>query len=132
ENAYCIRDTLIVCWYTVSWPPIFWMEDFAEILPLATGEEHFSKVENLTEIAERQVTLKRLFNAREGITKKDDSLPERFTKDAMPDGPGKGQIVDLEPMLRDYYTLRGWDLETGLPTENTLKRLSLEWTKDNA
>jgi len=47
----------------------------------------------------------------------------------MPEGPGKGQIVDLEPMLQDYYTLRGWDLETGLPTEKTLKRLSLEWTK---
>lgn len=129
ENAYCIRDTLIVCWYTVSWPPIFWMEDFAKILPLATGENYFSKVENLTKIAERQVTLKRIFNAREGITKKDDSLPDRFTKDPMPEGPGKGQIVDLEPMLQDYYTLRGWDLETGLPTEKTLKRLSLEWTK---
>ena len=129
ENAYCIRDTLIVCWYSVSWPPIFWMEDFAEMLPLATGEKHFSKVENLTRIAERQVTLKRLFNAREGITKTDDNLPDRFTKEPMPDGPGKGQVVDLEPMLRDYYTLRGWDLETGLPTAKTIKRLGLEWTK---
>jgi len=108
------------------------MEDFAKILPLATGENHFGKVENLKEIAERQVTLKRLFNAREGITKKDDTLPDRFLKDPMPDGPGKGQVVDLEPMLRDYYTLRGWDLETGLPTEKTLKRLSLEWTKSHS
>ena len=130
ENAYCIRDTLIVCWYSVSWPPIFWMEDFAEMLPLATGIKYFEKVENLTQIAERQVTLKRLFNAREGITKKDDQLPDRFIKDPMPDGPGKGQLVDLEPMLRDYYTLRGWDLQTGLPTEKTIKRLSLEWTKN--
>ncbi len=130
ENAYCIRDTLIVCWYSVSWPPIFWMEDFAEMLPLATGVKHFGKVENLTQVAERQVTLKRLFNAREGITKKDDQLPDRFTKDPMPDGPGKGQLVNLEPMLLDYYTLRGWDLETGLPTEKTIKRLSLEWTKN--
>ena len=47
----------------------------------------------------------------------------------MPEGPGKGQTVDLDPMLDDYYTLRGWDLETGLPTEKTIKRLSLEWTK---
>jgi aldehyde:ferredoxin oxidoreductase len=129
ENAYCIRDTLIVCWYSVSWPPIFWMEDFAKMLPLATGEKHLGKVENLTEIAERLVTLKRLYNAREGISKKDDSLPDRFTKDPMPEGPGKGQTVDLEPMLRDYYTLRGWDLETGLPTDKTIKRLKLEWTK---
>ncbi len=130
ENAYCIRDTLIVCWYSVSWPPIFWMEDFAEMLPLATGEKHFSKVENLTRIAERQVTLKRIFNAREGIGKADDNLPDRFTKEPMPEGPGKGQVVDLEPMLRDYYTLRGWDLETGLPTDATIKRLDLGWARD--
>jgi aldehyde:ferredoxin oxidoreductase len=129
ENAYCIRDTLIVCWYSVSWPPIFWMEDFARMLPSATGESYFGKVKNLTKIAERQVTLKRLFNAREGITKKDDQLPDRFTKDPMPEGPGKGQIVDLEPMLRDYYALRGWDLETGLPTKETVSRLSLDWAK---
>jgi aldehyde:ferredoxin oxidoreductase len=129
ENAYCIRDALIVCWYSVSWPPIFWMEDFATMLPSATGESFFGKVENLTKIAERQVTLKRLFNAREGITKKDDRLPDRFTKEPMPDGPGKGQTVDLEPMLHDYYVLRGWDLETGLPTNDTMKRLSLDWTK---
>ncbi|MFW9960075.1 MAG: aldehyde ferredoxin oxidoreductase family protein [Candidatus Thorarchaeota archaeon] len=130
ENAYCIRDTLIVCWYSVSWPPIFWMEDFARMLPSATGESYLGKVENLTKIAERQVTLKRLFNAREGITKKDDQLPERFTKEPMPEGPGKGQTVNLEPMLHDYYKLRGWDMETGLPTKDTVKRLSLEWAKN--
>jgi aldehyde:ferredoxin oxidoreductase len=129
ENAYCIRDTLIVCWYSVSWPPIFWMEDFAKMLPLATGESSFGKVENLTKIAERQVALKRLFNAREGISRKDDRLPDRFIKNPMPEGPGKGQTVDLEPMLRDYYTLRGWDLQTGLPTDKTVKRLSLDWAK---
>ena len=128
ENAYCIRDTLIVCWYSVSWPPIFWMEDFAQMLPLATGIEEFGRVDNLTKIAERQVTLKRMFNVREGITRADDRLPDRFTKEPMPEGPGKGQTVDLDPMLDDYYSLRGWDIETGHPTSKTLRRLSLEWT----
>ena len=128
ENAYSIRDTLIVCWYSVSWPPIFWMDDFAEMLPLATGEKGLGNVEKLTEVAERQITLKRLFNAREGITRKDDNLPKRFTHEPMPEGPGKGQTVDLEPMLDDYYKLRGWDRETGLPTRETIRKLSLEWT----
>ncbi|MHA1781561.1 MAG: aldehyde ferredoxin oxidoreductase family protein [Candidatus Thorarchaeota archaeon] len=127
ENTYCIRDTLIVCWYSVSWPPIFWMDDFAEMLPLATGITEFGSTERLTEIAERQVTLKRLFNAREGLSRKDDQLPERFLKEPMPEGPGKGQVVHLDPMLDDYYRLRGWDLETGLPTDDTIRRLSLQW-----
>jgi len=130
ENTYCIRDALIVCWYSVSWPPIFWIHDFAKMLPLATGVKEFGSVDNLIEIAERQVNLKRLFNAREGINRKDDTLPDRFTKEPMPEGPGKGQVVDLEPMLDDYYKLRGWDLETGLPTSKTIKRLGLEWTSD--
>ncbi|MFW9887234.1 MAG: aldehyde ferredoxin oxidoreductase family protein [Candidatus Thorarchaeota archaeon] len=128
ENSYCIRDTLIVCWYSVSWPPIFWMQDFAEMLPLATGVKEFGNVDALIEVAERQVNLKRLFNAREGISRKDDKLPARFTDEPMPEGPGKGQVVNLEPMLNDYYRLRGWDLETGLPTRETIRRLSLEWT----
>ncbi|MHA1960815.1 MAG: aldehyde ferredoxin oxidoreductase family protein [Candidatus Thorarchaeota archaeon] len=131
ENTYAIRDTLIVCWYSVSWPPVFWMKDFASILPLATGEKSLGDVKNLTKIAERQVTLKRLFNAREGISRADDKLPARFTDDPMPEGPGKGQTVNLEPMLDDYYSLRGWDLETGLPTSDTIRRLSLEWAMTN-
>ncbi|MFW9977249.1 MAG: aldehyde ferredoxin oxidoreductase family protein [Candidatus Thorarchaeota archaeon] len=125
ENAYCIRDTLIVCWYSVSWPPIFWMKDFAEMLPLVTGESSLGDVKKLSEIGERQLALKRLFNAREGISRKDDNLPKRFTHEPMPEGPGKGQVVDLESLLDDYYKLRGWDRETGLPTKETLQRLSL-------
>ncbi len=130
ENAYCLRDTLIVCWYSVSWPPIFWVEDFAEVLPLATGIESLGDIGHLTEIAERQVTLKRLFNAREGITREDDALPDRFTKTPMPEGPGKGEMVNLDPMLDDYYRLRGWDRETGLPTDETIDRLGLSWTRE--
>ncbi len=129
ENTYCIRDTLIVCWYSVSWPPIFWMNDFAEMLPLATGIEEFGSTEKLTEIAERQVTLKRLFNVREGVTRADDRLPDRFIKDPMPEGPGKGQTVNLDPMLDDYYRLRGWDIKTGIPTDETVRRLSLQWAR---
>ncbi|TXT57369.1 MAG: hypothetical protein BAJATHORv1_10070 [Candidatus Thorarchaeota archaeon] len=131
ENAYCIRDTLIVCWYSVSWPPIFWMKDFAKLLPLATGIQSLGDEDNLTLIAERQVTLKRLFNAREGISRSDDTLPKRFTDEPMPEGPGKGQTVDLEPMLDDYYRLRGWNRESGLPTDETLHKLSLNWTRLN-
>jgi aldehyde:ferredoxin oxidoreductase len=32
-----------------------------------------------------------------------------------------------EGALREYFTLAGWDTETGLPTAGTLKRLGLEW-----
>jgi len=125
EDVYAVRDLLIVCWYTVSWPPIYWIEDFAKILPAATGEEAFGRVEELLKIGERVVNLERCFNVREGITRKDDRLPRRFIEEPMPEGPGKGQTVNLDLMLDEYYDLRGWDRETGIPRKETLERLGL-------
>ncbi len=125
EDIFCIRDSLVVCWYTCGWPPIFWIEDFAEVLPYVTAEEKFASVDELLKIGERIQNIKRLFNLREGLTPKDDTLPERFTKEPMPSGPGKGQVANLEIMLDEYYKLRGWDRKTGKIKKNKLKELDL-------
>lgn len=125
EDVFAIRDSLITCWYTCGWPPIFWIEDFAQVLPLVTGIEHFGDVKNLMLIAERICNLRRLFNIREGLTEKDDYLPERFLKEPMPDGPSIGQTVNLKKMLNEYYEIRGWD-ENGIPRDEKAKSLGLE------
>jgi len=75
-------------------------------------------------IGERVYNLTRLFNIREGLTKKDDALPSRFLNEPMPEGPGKGQVVELEPMLSEYYRLRGWN-DNGEPEKQTLDKLGL-------
>jgi len=123
EDIYALRDTLLVCWYTCSWPPIFWLEDFGPALVAVTGEPAFGNKENLVRIAERIVVSKRLFNIREGLTRSDDQLPPRFFA-PMPEGPGKGQVVNLEIMLDEYYALRGWNAN-GIPTHEVLARLGL-------
>ena len=125
EDVYAVRDCIIQCWYCVSWPPILWVEDFARILPAATGEPSFGKIDVLLAVGDRLVNLERCFNAREGITREDDALPKRFLDEPMPEGPGKGQVVNLRVMLDEYYTLRGWDPETGIPKPETLKKLGL-------
>jgi aldehyde:ferredoxin oxidoreductase len=102
------------------------VEDFAPLLAVVTGESAFDSVEEMMHIGARLVTLKRCFNVREGITRKDDQLPRRFTHEPVPRGPSKGQTVDLEPMLDEYYALYGWDVKTGIPTYNTLQTLGLE------
>ena len=43
----------------------------------------------------------------------------------MTSGPSKGQVVDLNPMLDDFYRLMGWDLE-GVSIYDTVQRLGLE------
>jgi aldehyde:ferredoxin oxidoreductase len=76
-------------------------------------------------VGERIVNLNRAFNVREGIRRKDDSLPHRLTHTPAPEGPSKGQVVELNQMLDEYYEQRGWRLSDGLPTLQTLYRVDL-------
>ena len=86
--------------------------------------------EDVMHIGERIVNLERAFNVREGLTRKDDTLPKRFLEESLPDGPGKGQTVKLEPMLDEYYQLRGWQKDTGFPTREKLEELYLKEVAD--
>jgi aldehyde:ferredoxin oxidoreductase len=75
----------------------------------------------------RGYTLERLFNLREGIGKKDDTLMKRFTHEPqIPDKPASR--VRVEKMLPRYYKLRGWDAN-GVPTKATLRKLGLDFVK---
>ena len=104
----------------------------AEVLNAITGWD--MTAEDLLLAGERMNNLCRCFNAREGLTRKDDYLPPRFTEDPLPDGPSKGQCLtkqQLEDMLDNYYDLRGWDNRTGNPTDAKLKELGLEFVKQS-
>ncbi len=96
----------------------------AQVLNAITGLELTGK--DALRIGERIVNVERAFNVREGITKKDDSLPDRFTKEPMPSGPSKGHVCNLDQMLDEYYNLRGWDVKTGIPTMKKLNELGLK------
>jgi len=80
--------------------------------------------EELLITGERIFNLKRMFDVRCGISKKDDVLPKRIAKEALPDGGAAGKLPDVENMLPTYYKLRGWSAE-GIPTDETLKKLDL-------
>jgi aldehyde:ferredoxin oxidoreductase len=80
---------------------------------------------DLFKAAERIWNLERLFNLREGITGKEDTLPTRLLQEPMPSGPAKGHVVELDVLLRDYYQVRNWD-EKGAPRPEKLKELGLE------
>jgi aldehyde:ferredoxin oxidoreductase len=100
-------------------------DETAELLQAATGWDLSG--EEVRRTGERIVNLERLFIAREGITRKDDTLPRRFLEEPMPEGSGSstGAVLELEPMLDEYYRARGWDVETGLPTQEKLDDLGL-------
>jgi aldehyde:ferredoxin oxidoreductase len=78
-------------------------------------------------IGERIITLARAFNVREGISRKDDTLPERFFEEPIPEGPSKGMVINKEKfmtILDEYYDLMGWD-KNGIPTKTKLMELGL-------
>ena len=83
----------------------------------------------LMQAAKRIFMLKRLFNNANGIDKKDDTLPERFTKEPLQEGGSKDQVVNLEVMLKEYYDFMQWD-ERGIPRKEILDSLGiLEYAK---
>jgi aldehyde:ferredoxin oxidoreductase len=68
--------------------------------------------------------LERHMNCREGISRKDDTLPGRLLREGREDDLKK-KTVPLEKMLDKYYRLRGYDA-SGIPTVDTLKRLGIQ------
>ena len=69
-----------------------------------------------------------MINQRFGIGRADDSLPRRFLEEpAGPaDSPSVGSVLELDPMLDEYYAARGWDVASGHPTPEKLRELGLE------
>jgi aldehyde:ferredoxin oxidoreductase len=75
---------------------------------------------------ERVVNLERSFNIREGFSRDDDRVPMRMMDEPVPAlGYGAIREEDMEKMIDDYYTARGWDRETGIPTLQKLEELGL-------
>ena len=71
-----------------------------------------------------------MFNIREGFSRKDDMLPDRYFEEPTPIGLPrvKGLKIDktkFEKMLDEHYQLHGWD-NNGNPTNETLQKLDLK------
>lgn len=75
-------------------------------------------------IGERILNVERMFNVREGFSRKDDTLPKRFLEEPLKEGSSQGQVVNLEKMLNEYYELMGWNQE-GIPTAERLGKLGI-------
>ena len=84
--------------------------------------------DSIQTVGKRIWTMTRLFNIREGFSRKNDLAPPRVYLDPLPEGNPKGKVVpeqDYQKMLSEYYRLWGWD-EQGRPTPETLRELDLE------
>jgi aldehyde:ferredoxin oxidoreductase len=120
----CVLHSLLVCDMPAKFIPLS-LDDYSNYWQAVTGES-VSKNDFLT-IAGRIETLIRMFNLREGLTRKDDTLPSRTLREPLLDGPAKGQFIgeeNLNRMIDEYYAGRGWD-SAGVPTASTLQKYGL-------
>ena len=122
QNLNAVLDSLSVCKFTA-----FAMKEdyYARQLSAVWGET--VEPQELLQLGERIWNAERLFNLAAGFTRADDTLPPRLLHEPVPAGPSAGQVVDLPPMLDEYYISRGWDAG-GVPSAAKLERLGLSGT----
>lgn len=130
EKWFVIPDCLEICRMLTKGfisPGMLGPQDHADLLRAVTGIDMSG--DELMEVADRIITLERLYNLREGLKREDDTLPKRYFEEVSePTGIVGGNKVDRDKfskMLDEYYELLGWNRE-GVPKKESLHRLGLE------
>jgi aldehyde:ferredoxin oxidoreductase len=133
ENLNAIYNCLGICTMVTGYltngltgPLLSTFDDLAKIYTAATGQDMTSS--ELIRIGDRINNVMKAFNVREGMSRSEDYPPDRFFDEPIKSGGGKGEHLDRDKydrLLDDYYRLREWDVETGLPTQRKLEELEL-------
>jgi len=132
QYMYSAMDSLNLCQfvYGPAWQ-LYGPEDMVELVRKVTGWED-TNFDELQKVGERRLNMMRAFNAREGIDRKNDVLPEKLFK-PLKGGASDGWKLDrdeVESALDKYFEFCGWDVKTGVPTRLKLDELDLGWVAD--
>jgi len=126
QDYQALMDSLVICKFVGFWNDVT-SEHVGSVLSAITGWD--VSVEDLFQIGERVYNLERIFNVREGIRREHDLLPKRLSA-PLPEGASVGMRIakeELEEMKDEYYRIRGWDIQTGVPSEKKLTELTLQF-----
>ena len=129
---YSAMDSLNLCQfvYGPAWQ-LYGPDDMVKLVRAVTGWDDVT-FDELQKVGERRINMMRSFNAREGIDRKKDVIPEKLFK-PLKGGASDGWVLDraeVEFALDTYFELSGWDVETGVPTRAKLEELDLDWVVD--
>lgn len=122
QNTSMLYNNLSMCKFMVNNGGLT-ITDIGKELKITTGLD-YSNME-LLKTSERGIALQRLINVRDGLSRKDDTLPPKMLQAAVIGGRARKSPARFNHMLDDYYKLRGWD-ENGIPTPKTLEELGLQ------
>jgi aldehyde:ferredoxin oxidoreductase len=132
ERWNSAEKVLGLCFFGPAPRSFIQVDDVVGAVRAATGWD--VTVDELLEIGERAVNLARLFNVREGFSRRDDRLPDRL-HEPLEGGPLTGTSIDrsaFEAAVTRLFELKGWDPATGAPTPERLRSLGLDWASGGA
>jgi aldehyde:ferredoxin oxidoreductase len=121
QDLFCLINSIGICLFATF---ALNLKQITSFLHEVSGIEDFASSHQLMKIGERVNNLVRLFNIREGLTKAQDTLPRRFFEERLDDGIGKGHVVELDQLLEEYYSVRGWN-SNGIPARTKLEELGI-------
>ncbi len=115
------EDSLGICRFTSRTT----MELLGKSIEATTGWESFTPDEGIA-LGRRISNIFRVFNLRCGLTPEMERPSKRYGSTPV-DGPmaGKSILENWDYMRNRYYELMGWDIKTGRPLPETLKKLGL-------
>ena len=131
QICYSLLDTLELCQFV--WGPawtLYGPSDLVRLVNAVTGWR--VSLFELMKVGERRLNMLRLFNAREGLDRKQDVLPKKFFKPLAGTGPTAGVSIDpkeFEEALDLYYQIMSWTPD-GIPTRAKLVDLGIEWAAE--
>jgi aldehyde:ferredoxin oxidoreductase len=132
QHFYSFLDSAALCQFV--WGPawtLYGPDETVEFVRAAMGWDDFT-LEELLQVGERRLNMLRVQNARMGIGRMADQLPQKFYEPLTGGGPTDGMALkreEVDAALQEYYSLAGWDQDTGFPRPETLRRLGLEWVE---
>jgi len=115
DNIFAAIDSLGICKFICHGfnSPHFVDYDWMKKL-IHCASDWTYKEKDIQEVGKRIIDIERMFNNREGISRKDDTLPKRYFDDQMPLKLSKGHHIDrkeFDNLISRYYKLRGWDID---------------------
>jgi aldehyde:ferredoxin oxidoreductase len=119
QNLMSMFDSLVCCKFVLFGGMT--VEPLTQLLNHVTGWD--LSTDDFLKTGDRIFTLKRMYNVRLGISRKDDTLPLRMLTHNR--GGGTNALPPLGRMLNEYYLYRGWD-EFGIPKIEKLRELKID------
>jgi aldehyde:ferredoxin oxidoreductase len=124
QNLIALADSMGLCLFAMGG----YGHDFALVVKLMSGITGATSKGNPLRAGERIYNLEKLFNYREGFTREDDVIPDRFFEEPLTIGDKKGAVLNrdqFKTMMDEFYTQRGWHLKTSKPLAAKSKSLEL-------